>query len=93
MAKGKKGKKKQQTAAKARSITDQAMYNVSVPDALLSRAEKDLVREAYMTPYTVAQKYNVTISTARKLLKMLEEKGVLKLYSKSRRSPVYVPAK
>lgn len=93
MAKGKKGKKKQQAPQKARSITDQAMYNVSVPDALLVRAEKDLVREVYMTPYTVAQRYNVTISTARKLLRMLAEKGVLKLYSRNRRSPVYVPAK
>ncbi len=85
-------KKKQQTQPqKARSVTEQAVYNVAVPEELLKRAEKEFPKESYWTPYKAAQKYGLTLSTARKLLKMLEEKGVLSLYTPNKRSPVYVP--
>ncbi|MEB3773735.1 MAG: 30S ribosomal protein S25e [Desulfurococcales archaeon] len=74
-----------------RSLAEQARYDVSVPQELINRAKRDLVREQYLTPFKVAQRYNVTISTARKVLKMLEAEGVLVLFTPNRRSPVYVP--
>ena len=75
----------------SRTLTEQARYDVSVPEELLNRARRDLVKEAYLTPFKVAQRYNITISTARKVLKMLEEEGVLVLFTPNRRSPVFVP--
>ncbi len=91
VAKG-KGKGKGEQKKQARSAVTQAMYDVSVPPELLERAKRDAKREKYLTPFTVAQKYNVSISTARKLLRMLAEEGVIVYFSRSRRSPVYVPA-
>ncbi len=87
----KKKGKREEGGQKGRSLVTQALYDVSVPPELLERAKKDARREKYLTPYTVSQKYNVTISTARKLLRMLEEEGVIVKFSSSRRSPVYVP--
>ncbi|MCE4602915.1 MAG: 30S ribosomal protein S25e [Desulfurococcales archaeon] len=87
MAKQKQGKGK----GVSRSLTEQARYDVSVPEELLKRARRDLARESYVTPFKVSQRYNVTISTARKVLRMLEEEGTLVLFTPNRRSPVYVP--
>jgi small subunit ribosomal protein S25e len=86
-------KKKKQAAQpqKARSATEQAVYNVAVPEEIIRRAEREFPKETYWTPFKVAQKYNMTISSARKLLKIMEEKGVIALYTRNSRSPVYVP--
>ena len=89
MAKKKKGEEK--GGGKGRSVVEQAIYDVSLPPELLERAKKDIRREKYLTPYKIAQKYSVTISTARKLIKALEEEGLIVKFSGSRRSPVYVP--
>ena len=57
---------------------------------LISRVKKDLSKLNYVTPYKVANSYNVALSTARRILKELEKEGVLVLYSPSRRNPVYI---
>ncbi|AFZ70867.1 ribosomal protein S25 [Caldisphaera lagunensis DSM 15908] len=57
---------------------------------LISRVKKDLAKLNYVTPYKVANSYNVALSTARRILKELEKEGVLVLYSPSRRNPVYI---
>ncbi len=88
--KGGKGQGKQGKSVKARSAVEQARYDVSLPQELLDRARRDAERERYMTPYRVAQKYNVTISTARKILYALEEEGVLVRFTRNRRSPIFI---
>jgi len=75
----------------SRSLAEQARYDVSVPQELIMRARRDLLKEQYLTPFKVAQRYNVTISTARKILKMLEAEGELVLFTPNRRSPIYIP--
>ncbi|MEB3780280.1 MAG: hypothetical protein GSR85_08640 [Desulfurococcales archaeon] len=85
MAKG--GGKK----AGVRSLAEQARYDVSVPTELVERARRELVRDRYLTPFRVAQRYNVTLSTARKLLKILEDEGLIVLFTPNRRSPLYLP--
>ncbi len=86
-------KKKQKGGGKsqARSLVQQAEYDVSLPKELLDRARRDVKRERYLTPFKVHQKYNVSLSTARKLLRALEEEGVIVKFTANRRSPVYVP--
>ncbi|MCE4614251.1 MAG: 30S ribosomal protein S25e [Desulfurococcales archaeon] len=88
-----KKKKQSSQPQKARSMTEQAMYNVAVPEELIKRAEKEFPKESYWTPFKVAQKYNLTLSSAKKLLRIMEEKGVVALYTPNKRSPVYVPEK
>ncbi len=77
--------------AGVRSLAEQARYDVSVPVELVERAKKELVRDRYLTPFRVAQRYNVTLSTARKLLRILEEEGLVVLFTRNRRSPLYLP--
>jgi len=86
-----KKKAKGGPAKQARSAVKQAEYDVSLPDELLERARKEVRREKYLTPFKVHQKYNVSLSTARKLLRALEEEGVLIKFTANRRSPIYVP--
>ncbi len=87
-AKKQKGEVKEE---KARVTQRAALIEV---EALLKRLEKDLDKGAfkYLTPYSLAQQYNVKISLARKLLKAAVEKDLLKLYSGGRRAPIYTAA-
>lgn len=87
----KKGKGAAKGKAQARSLVEQAEYDVSLPEELVERAKRDLRREKYLTPFRVHQKYNVSLTTARKLLRRLEEEGLIVKFSSNRRSPVYVP--
>ena len=86
-AKGKAGAGK----AQARTMVQQAEYDVSLPEELVERAKRDFRREKYLTPFRVHQKYSISLTTARKLLKKLEEEGVLVKFTANRRSPIYVP--
>ena len=87
----KKSKTEGGAKGKARSLVEQARYDVSLPQELLERAKKDVKREKYLTPLKLSQRYNVTLSTARKILKALENEGLIVKFGASRRAPVYVP--
>jgi len=58
---------------------------------LVGRARKELVKARYITPFKLAQRYGISIGLAKKILKKLEEEGILIRYSGTRRSPIYVP--
>ncbi|RLG84466.1 MAG: 30S ribosomal protein S25e [Thermoprotei archaeon] len=66
---------------------------IDVTDDLLRRLERDIRRNVFkvLTPYTLAQAYNIRISTARKALRIAAQKGLLTLYSGGR-TPVYIKA-
>ncbi len=61
-----------------------------VPEDVYNRVKREIVREEFTTPYRVAEKYNMTISLARKVLSRLEREGIVKLYAKNRRTPIYL---
>ncbi|MGB9785437.1 MAG: 30S ribosomal protein S25e [Fervidicoccaceae archaeon] len=88
-----KQKKEEKQQSSARSLVQQAEMNVSVPTDLLKRAEREVKGMDYITPFSLAQKLSVSISTARKILKMLEESKAVEIVSRNRRSPVYAPKK
>jgi small subunit ribosomal protein S25e len=64
---------------------------ISVTPELLKRLERDLKKGVFkvLTPYTVAQAYNIRISTAKKLLREAARKNLIVLYSGGR-TPIYV---
>jgi len=62
-----------------------------VPEELVEKARGDLRRESHLTPFTLAQRYDVTISVAKKILRILEEEGLIVRVGGTRRSPIYVP--
>jgi len=75
----------------ARSTVQQAAYDVGLPEEILSKVRGDLRRERYLTPFKVAQRYDVSVSTAKRILKALEEEGLLRRVGGTRRTPIYVP--
>lgn len=62
--------------------------NISINEVM-----REVVKTSYVTPYQLASKSGIKISVARKVLKELEEKGLLKLIDKNRRIAIYVPIK
>lgn len=48
------------------------------PD-VLQRILDEIMRSRAITPNYIAQKYNIKVSTAKKLLESLREKGIVKL--------------
>lgn len=92
--KGKPDKQQKYFDKGSRSITQQALYEAHAPKELVDRVRRDVKRRQfdYLTPYLLSEKYTVTISTAKKVLKELLEGGEIRLFSSGRRSPVYVPA-
>ncbi|MEM0366241.1 MAG: hypothetical protein QXO93_02675 [Acidilobaceae archaeon] len=68
-----------------------AQLEVNLLSDIIMKAKSELIKEKYLTPYRVAQKYGVKISTARRLLKILASEGLLRLVGGTRRVPIYVP--
>jgi small subunit ribosomal protein S25e len=58
---------------------------------VLEKALKELPREKTLTPFKVSTRLGIPISSAKRILRLLESKGVIRLYSQSRRNPIYVP--
>lgn len=58
---------------------------------LLNRALKEIRNSSYVTPYILMSKMNVTYGVAKDVLRELEKRGYLKLYSRNRRVLIYVP--
>jgi len=88
-----KQKKEEKQQTSSRTIVQQAEVDVSVPAELLKRAEREVKGMDYITPFSLAQKLSVSLSTAKKILRMLEESKAVELVSRSRRSPLFVPKK
>lgn len=65
-------------------------FRAFVPEDLVKRVRQEIVREKFVTPYMLAERYSITISLARRVLKRLREEGVLELYEPSRRASIYV---
>ncbi len=92
MPKQKKGKKESYAEKGQRGIVQQAFYDVGLPEELVKRVEREARNASYLTPYLIHSRYGVSLTTARRVLRELEKRGVLKLYSPGRRVPIYVPA-
>lgn len=88
-----KGRKprKVERAAEVKGAYVTALVEAGLAPDLIEKARRDVVKEKYLTPFRVAQKYSIKVSAARRLLKILADEGVITLYSGSRRTPIYVP--
>ncbi|WP_276814190.1 helix-turn-helix domain-containing protein [Desulfurococcus amylolyticus] len=79
--------KKREKAEKALP-PELALTSPDLTGESLAKVEKEIVRaeDPYVTPSTIAQKYGVKVNTAKKILRLLEEKGLVKLVSRTRRT-------
>jgi len=81
------GKKEAKRAAlRAKMITGEGLSLKS-----LEELYKDIKGLNFLTPYSLATRYKIKISTAKRLLRELENEGLVKLMLKSRRAPIYIP--
>lgn len=68
-----------------------AVVETGLPRDLIDKAKVELVKEKFVTPFRVAQRYGVKVSAAKRLLRILVDEGVLKPLSGNRRVRIYVP--
>ncbi|NPA23913.1 MAG: 30S ribosomal protein S25e [Crenarchaeota archaeon] len=57
----------------------------------LEEIKRDVMKMECVTPYIIASKYGLKMSTALNVLRTLKDQGVLYLVSKGHRTEVYVP--
>jgi len=68
--------------------------SLSSPDLtseLVSKVEREIKKaeDPYITPYTISQKYGIKVSSAKRILKLLKGKNLIRLVSHTRRVRVY----
>ncbi|MCW4008395.1 MAG: hypothetical protein NWF09_06910 [Candidatus Bathyarchaeota archaeon] len=64
---------------------------VILPDAKNEKIISEIKKMNVLTPYTVASKFNIRISTAKDFLEQLEQNGIVELASGSHSIKVYKP--
>jgi len=60
-------------------------------ETLIDKAAKEIRGSPYITPYVLMSKLNVSYSVAKDILRELEKRGEIRLYSRNRRVLIYVP--
>jgi len=65
---------------------------VIMPDPKSAKVISKLKKEEVLTPFTVASHFNIRLSVAKDLLKVLEKRGVIKYVSGRRDLKIYKPS-
>ena len=66
--------------------------SIVAPDAKNDKIVGEIKKMNVLTPYAVATKYNIRISTAKDFLEQLETNGAIQLVSGSHNLKIYKPA-
>jgi small subunit ribosomal protein S25e len=66
--------------------------SIVAPDAKNDKIVAEIKKMGVLTPYVVATKYNIRISTAKDFLEQLETNGAVQLVSGSHNLKIYKPA-
>ncbi|MEJ2770629.1 MULTISPECIES: 30S ribosomal protein S25e [unclassified Stygiolobus] len=81
----KKAQKK--TSKTGKEVTSKA---TTVDKDTINKVQEELKKEKIITPYVLANKINVNISVAKKILEELERQGMISQVVKNRRTVVYI---
>jgi len=65
----------------------------ALTQASMDAVYRELAKQPYVTPYLVANMFGLKLSAAKRALRELESRGMLKLVSANRRVRIYVPVK
>lgn len=82
-----KEKKKEKTAPQKEKKT----VGVIAPDVKDAKIVAEVKKMSVLTPYAVASRFNIRISTAKDFLEQLEAAGVVRLVSGSHNIKIYAP--
>ena len=88
-AKTKTGKKEKRATAAASER--KAIPGITPPN-LSDKFKNDLKKMKVITPYALASRFDLRLSTAKTFLSELERKGMIQFVSKSRNLVIYKPA-
>lgn len=80
--------KKEKTVASSR---EKRSLEVIPPDPKNEKIISELKKMPFLTPYTVATRFNIRISAAKGFLKQLEEHGVVQFVSGNHGIKIYKP--
>ena len=86
-SKGKDKKEKKGGPPKEKRTT----IGVIAPDAKNDKIVAEIKKMPFLTPYAVATRFNVHISTAKEFLEALEQNGAVQLVSGSHSIKIYKP--
>jgi small subunit ribosomal protein S25e len=80
----KKKKEKEKTATKEKKLA-----GIFVPDVKEGKILEELKKMRVLTPYAVATRFNIRISTAKDFLEQLEDDGLVQLVSGNHDIKIY----
>jgi small subunit ribosomal protein S25e len=86
---GKEGEAKEEKKSSTEQKT--GPRSVLVSEELLKTIKKEALKTSAVTPYAIASKYNLKISTAKVLLRDFASANLLKKATSNRRTTVYTP--
>ncbi len=74
-------------------VVEKEVRKVMVDEAILESIEKETPKMKVITLSEISDKYGIRVSTAKLILKRLEEKGLIKLVSSDRRLKIWTGTK
>ncbi len=66
--------------------------DVFIPASLEKQIKEDIMKLKTITPTTISMKYEIRVSTAKKLLERYKEEGLIVLKKSTPKLKVYIPA-
>jgi len=76
---------------KATPIKEKKSSGITMPDPKNEKIVGEIRKMNVLTPYSVALRFNIRISTAKDFLEQLEENGAVQLVSGSHNIKIYKP--
>jgi small subunit ribosomal protein S25e len=83
---------KEKKKEKAGPPKERKASSIMPPDAKDSKVVAEIKKMSVLTPYAVATRYNIRISTAKDFLEQLQANGAVQLVSGSHNIKIYKPA-
>ncbi|RLF20176.1 MAG: hypothetical protein DRN15_01125 [Thermoprotei archaeon] len=85
--------KEQRMKAKAKvKVEERKEAQILISRDVLEAIRKEVLRSPCITPASIATKYGLKVSTAKKVLRLLESEGLIKPVDKSHRILIYMGA-
>lgn len=73
--------------------TERVIRDIELKPQLLDQIMKEVVRSSCITPQSLAMKYNIRVSIARRLLRDFEKEGLVVYVDGNSRIRIYMGAK
>lgn len=89
-SRGKEAKKKKEKIG-SHTLRKKATVSVIPPNPKNAKTITEVQKMKVLTPYTVACRFNIRISTAKDFLEQLQTNGLVELVSNSRNLKIYKP--